>query len=108
MIYLVGLSNENQYKIMNTNELIAALSKKGTLGQDEIKTLLTITVEVMNNEFINANSISIQGFGTFEVKRKEERLTIHPGTHERTLIPPKQVVAFKQSSTFKNRLNKEL
>ena len=92
---------------MNNSELIAALSKKGGLNADEVRNLLDNTVELMSNELINANSITLQGFGTFEVKRKEERLTIHPGTHERTLIPPKQVVAFKQSPTFKNRLNKQ-
>ena len=92
---------------MNNSELIAALSKKGGLNADEVRNLLDKTVEVLSHEFISANSITLQGFGTFEVKRKEERLTIHPGTHERTLIPPKQVVAFKQSPTFKNRLNKQ-
>jgi DNA-binding protein HU-beta len=92
---------------MNNSELIAALSKKGGMSPDEVKNLLEKTVEVMSEELINAKSITIQGFGTFEVKRKEERLTIHPATHERTLIPPKQVVAFKQSPTFKNRLNKQ-
>ncbi len=92
---------------MNNSELIAALSKKGGMNPDEVRNMLEKTVEVMSDELINAKSITIQGFGTFEVKRKEERLTIHPGTHERTLIPPKQVVAFKQSSTFKNRLNKQ-
>ena len=40
-----------------------------------------------------------------EVKKREERISVHPATQVRTLIPPKLVVNFKQSNTLKDKIN---
>ena len=53
------------------------------------------------------NSIGFQGFGTLEVRKKEERISVHPVTKIRTLIPPKLVVSFKQSNILKEKLNSQ-
>jgi DNA-binding protein HU-beta len=53
---------------------------------------------------LDGNTITFHGFGSFELKRKEERLSVHPATGARTMIPPKQVVNFKQSTTLKSKL----
>ncbi len=90
---------------MNYNELIAALASKSQSSADEIKVLLDKTLNVMRNELTSGNSIHFQGFGSLDVKRKEERLTVHPATKQRTLVPPKQVVSFRQSLAFKSKLN---
>lgn len=49
------------------------------------------------------NIISIQGFGTFEVKKKAERISINPATKLRMLVPPKLVLGYKPSSTLKDK-----
>jgi DNA-binding protein HU-beta len=40
-----------------------------------------------------------------EVKKREERISVHPATQVRTLIPPKLVVNFKQSNALKDKIN---
>lgn len=90
---------------MNHNELIAALTSRSQHSPEEVKLLLDKTVGVMRAELTHGNTIHLQGFGSLEVKRKEERLLVHPATKQRTLIPPKQVVHFKQSLAFKSKLN---
>ena len=42
----------------------------------------------MTQELQDGNNIVIQGFGTFEVKKKLERISINPATQQRMLIPP--------------------
>lgn len=90
---------------MNNHELIAALAASTNRTPDEVQFLLNKTVELMCFEWQQGNSIHFQGFGSLEVKKKEERLTVHPSTRARTLIPPKLVLQFKQSSAFKTKLN---
>jgi DNA-binding protein HU-beta len=61
----------------------------------------------MTQELQNGKSIVIQGFGSFEVKKKMERISVNPTTGKRYLIPPKLVLAFKQSNVLKEMFNAE-
>ncbi len=72
-----------------------------------VEDLLEKTVSTCNEMLVEGKSIGFQSFGNFEVRKKEERLSVHPSTQIRTLIPPKLVVNFKQSNILKDKL-KEL
>lgn len=49
--------------------------------------------------------LAVQGFGTFEVKKKMERVVVNPANKQRKLIPPKLVLAFKPSAVLKDKMN---
>jgi DNA-binding protein HU-beta len=89
---------------MNHKELIAAIVAKTGISKQEAEKLTDITVEVLTNELTDGKTIGFQSFGNFEVRKKEERLSVHPATQIRTLIPPKLVVNFKQSNILKEKL----
>ncbi|MBP1676158.1 MAG: histone family protein DNA-binding protein [Bacteroidetes bacterium] len=89
---------------MNHKELIAAISAKSGISKQDAERLTDITVSVLTNELTDGKTIGFQSFGNFEVRKKEERLSVHPATQIRTLIPPKLVVNFKQSSILKEKL----
>lgn len=57
----------------------------------------------MTQELQDGNTIAIQGFGSFEVKKKLERVSVNPVTQQRLLIPPKLVLSFKPSITLKDK-----
>ena len=57
----------------------------------------------MTQELQDGNTVAIQGFGTFEVKKKLERISINPLTQQRMLIPPKLVLTYKPSVTLKEK-----
>jgi DNA-binding protein HU-beta len=61
-------------------------------------------VEVMKERILEGKGVALHGFGSFDLKRREERLSVHPATGVRTIVPPKQVVAFKQGSQLKSKL----
>ena len=65
--------------------------------------MATLTTE-MAAKLEEETSISVIGFGTFEVKKKLERVVINPSTKQRMLIPPKMVLNFKPSNVFKDKL----
>ncbi len=66
--------------------------------------LLDVTVATCTELLVDEKTIGFQSFGNFEVRKKEERLSVHPATQIRTLIPPKLVVSFKQSNILKEKL----
>jgi len=66
--------------------------------------LLEKTIETCTELLVDDKTIGFQSFGNFEVRKKEERLSVHPSTQIRTLIPPKLVVNFKQSNILKEKL----
>jgi len=90
---------------MNNNELVSAISSKLNISKVEIDQMLEATVLICTNQLKNGTTIGFQSFGNFEVRKKEERLSVHPATQIRTLIPPKLVVNFKQSNVLKDKLN---
>lgn len=90
---------------MNHKELITKLAERTGLSKPEIEKLLEATVVSIKEQLVQGKAIGIQSFGAFEVRKKEERLSVHPATQIRTLIPPKLAVNFKQSSILKEKLN---
>lgn len=89
---------------MNHKDLVNSLAIKLGMPENEIENWLQVTTGILNTEIASGNTVSFQGFGAFEVKRREERLSVHPVTKARTLVPPKLVVNFKQSATLKLKL----
>ena len=90
---------------MNRKELIATLAIKNNLTKEAAEVLLNATIDILKENLTDGKDVGISSFGSFEVRKKEERLSVHPATQKRTLIPPKLVVAFKQSSILKDKLN---
>lgn len=90
---------------MNNKELIASVASKMSLPRTEVKALLEAFSETVSAQLKEDNQVAFQSFGTFEVRKKEERLFVHPVTKARTMIPPKLVVSFKQSQILKEKLN---
>lgn len=60
-------------------------------------------LSVMTQELQDGKTIALQGFGTFEVKKKQERISVNPATQQRMLIPPKLVLNYKPSITLKEK-----
>lgn len=92
---------------MNYKELIAALSAQTGQSRTQTEELLEATVGVMTKELAQGKTIGFQSFGNFEVRKREERLSVHPATQIRTLIPPKLVLNFRQSNVLKEKINEK-
>jgi DNA-binding protein HU-beta len=89
---------------MNNKELIASMALKMNAPKSMVAVLLETTIATCIELLLEEKTIGFQSFGNFEVRKKEERLSVHPSTHIRTLIPPKLVVNFKQSNILKDKL----
>ena len=92
---------------MNNKEFITELSKRpGRTPSDTMK-LIEDFEALMTSHLEENDTIAAMGFGTFEVKKKMERVSVNPTTGKRYLIPPKLALSFKQSASLKERFNAE-
>lgn len=86
---------------MNNKEFITDLASRTKLNSKEVASLVSATVSAIIGELLEENSILVPGFGTFEVKKKLERVLVNPNTKQRMLIPPKMTVNFKPNTSLK-------
>lgn len=90
---------------MNNKQFVAELAQRlGYTEQDTQKMMYTV-VDAMADMFQEGNTIAVQSFGNFEVRKKMERIIQHPATGQRMLVPPKLTLGFKMSTALKDRLN---
>lgn len=92
---------------MNNKELQSALAAKLKISTSEVEKMLQSTIEAMVDQLKESKSINIQGFGSFEVRKKDERVSVNPVTKVRTMVPAKLSLAFKTSTVYKEKI-KEL
>lgn len=89
---------------MNNKDFIAELAQRTGYSADETQKFVNVVVEVMGDYLQDDNSVLIPAFGTFEVKKKLERIMVNPSTGQRMLVPPKLVLTFKPNGTWKERI----
>ncbi|MDR1678846.1 MAG: HU family DNA-binding protein [Prevotellaceae bacterium] len=89
---------------MNNKEFQNALTVKTGLKASEVDNLLHATLETLLEQIKAEKTVSMQGFGSFELRRKAEREMVNPMTKVRTVVPAKFVLAFQTSSVYKEKL----
>lgn len=92
---------------MNNKEFITELSKQTNLSIIDSAKLVADAIKILEEHFQQNDAVNIQTFGTFEVKKKMERISVNPTSGKRYLIPPKLMLAFKQSNVLKEKFNAE-
>lgn len=92
---------------MNNKEFISELSNRFQYTNKDTIQLVSSVISAITQELQEGNSVTILGFGTFEVKKKLERISINPATQQRMLIPPKLVLTYKPSITIKEKFKQK-
>ena len=89
---------------MNNKEFISELSRRFVCTNKDTTQLVSSVISIMTQQLQDGNTVAIQGFGTFEVRKKLERISINPATQQRMLlIPPKLVLTYKPSAILKEK-----
>ena len=89
---------------MNNKDFITALAEKAGYSPDDTQRMVDIVVETMADYFQEDEAVLIPTFGTFEIKKKLERIMVNPSTGQRMLVPPKLVLNFKPNVNWKERV----
>ena len=90
---------------MDNKTLIDILSKRLETTTDTTTRLIDGLAGCLGECVSNFDTVQLPGFGTFEAKKRMERVAVHPATGKRLLVPPKIVINFRASSNLKQRVN---
>ena len=89
---------------MNNKDFIQTLASNLAITPKAAQKMTSALIATLAENLDSDTSLSIQGFGSFEVKKKMERIVVNPATRQRKLIPPKLVLAFKPSAVLKEKM----
>ena len=88
---------------MNNKEFTSELAERLGYTIKDTSELIGSLLSSMTQELEEGNVIAVQGFGSFEVKKKAERISVNPTTKQRMLVPPKLVLTYKPSTLLKDK-----
>ena len=89
---------------MNNKDFITELADRTGYSAEETQRMVDLVIETMSDHFQEDDNVQIPSFGTFEVKKKMERIMVNPSTGQRMLVPPKLVLNFKPNVSWKERI----
>ena len=92
---------------MNNKQFIAELANRMGYTIGDTQKMVYQMVDAMGDSFQEGDSIQVSGFGTFETRKKLERIIVNPSTGQRMLVPPKLVLNFKPHQTWKDKLKND-
>ncbi len=91
---------------MNKAELIAAVAEKTGLSKKDTETVVSATFDTIVAAMAEEEKVQLVGFGSFEVKKRAERIGRNPKTKESITIPASKVPTFKAGKALKDSVAK--
>ncbi len=85
-------------------DLTHAVVDEVELSDREARALVDSVIEIMAERLTAGETVTISGFGTFNLRDKRERLGRNPRTGEEATISARRVVTFRASQVLKQRI----
>lgn len=89
---------------MNKTELIAAIAEKTEMTKVQSEKALNAFMDIVKEELVKGEKVSLVGFGTFEVTERAERQGRNPSTGESMVIPASKSPKFKAGKVLKDAI----
>ncbi|MDP1928717.1 MAG: HU family DNA-binding protein [Thiobacillus sp.] len=90
---------------MNRKELVEALAAKTESTKVDAERAIAGLIDIISATLKKGDSISLVGFGSFEVRKRAARIGRNPKTGEELKIKASKVPAFKPGATLKATVN---
>ena len=90
---------------MNKSELIDSLASAADLSKADASKALDGFIDVVTNAMKGGDQVTIVGFGTFLVRKRDARSGRNPRTGETIQIPASNVPSFKAGKALKDAVN---
>ncbi len=89
---------------MNKTELVDAMASKSGLTKADAKKALDAFTEVTGNALKKGDKITLIGFGTFSVTKRDARTGRNPRTGETLKIKAKKIAKFKPGAELAKKV----
>lgn len=90
---------------MNKADLVSMIAAKSNLTKKDSESALNAFMETVEGALKKGEKIQLVGFGTFEVRTRNERNGINPRTKETIKIPASKAPVFKAGKALKDSCN---
>jgi DNA-binding protein HU-beta len=90
---------------MNRKELVDALAAKTDSTKADAERAVGALIDIISSTLKKGDSLTLVGFGTFEVRKRAARTGRNPKTGEELKIKAAKVPAFKAGATLKALVN---
>ncbi|MFO7543460.1 MAG: HU family DNA-binding protein [Thiobacillus sp.] len=90
---------------MNRKELVDALAAKTESTKADAERNIGALIDIISGTLKKGDSLTLVGFGTFEVRKRAARTGRNPKTGEALKIKAAKVPAFKAGATLKATVN---
>lgn len=90
---------------MNKKELVDAIAGKTDSSKASVDHGLGALIEIISETLAKGDSLTLPGFGTFEVRERAARNGRNPQTGEELKIGASRIPAFKAGAALKAAVN---
>ncbi len=86
---------------MTKAEIVEEINERLGLTKKDIARVIDTFFEIIKEGLKNDEHIELRGFGTFEVKTREQREARNPKTGESVIVPKRKVPYFRPGKELK-------
>lgn len=90
---------------MNKTELVEKIAEAAGLSKVDAKKAIDATVAVIKDALKAEEKVTLVGFGTFSIQKREAREGINPSNKQKIVIPAKKVAKFKPGAELNDAIN---
>ena len=89
---------------MDNKNFIERLSARCGIEAEKVERLVEDLGEIIGESIVEEDCVAIPSFGSFEAKKKMERVVVHPSSGRKLLVPPKLTISFRPSGALRQRV----
>ncbi|RMH72870.1 MAG: integration host factor subunit beta [Gemmatimonadetes bacterium] len=90
---------------MTKAELVDQVSEETGFTKKDSADIVNAFLDIVIDTLSKGQGIEIRGFGSFKVKKRDQRVARNPRTGESVIVPAKSVPVFKPSKDLKSMVS---
>jgi DNA-binding protein HU-beta len=89
---------------VNKAELVDSIAERAGISKKDAGEAVEAMLDTIGQALVSGDKVQLTGFGTFEVRDREERKGRNPQTGAEIAIPARRVPAFRPGKVLKDSL----
>ena len=86
---------------MQKTDFVKSVADRANVSQKEAKQVIDAALDIIAESLKGGEKVTLTGFGTFEVRQRQEREGVNPQTRQKIKIAATKTPGFSASSTLK-------
>ena len=86
---------------MQKTDFVKSVADRANVSQKEAKLVIDAALNIITESLKSGEKVTLTGFGTFEVRQRQEREGVNPQTRQKITIAATKTPGFSASSTLK-------